>query len=171
MCRVVSEELEPALHAVAKARQAVRITLDRWELEPLIADTELLVSELVTNALVHASGRTALTLAVADGTLEVGVTDQAPGVIVPPERGGEGADQRQDGTAEGGRGLRLVDMVADEWGVAVMPEGKQVWFRLDVGEAWPHRTCCPCGGEDLDRVRLESGRFAVATPGPWDASP
>ena len=71
--------------------------------------------------------------------------------------------------AEGGRGLRLVDMMAREWGVAHVPTGKQVWFRLDVGDAWPHRSECPCAGSDLGRVRLDSGRWAVAAPGPWDA--
>lgn len=161
MCRVVSQELAPDLSAVSQARRAVRAVLDRWELTPLMPDTELLVSELVTNALVHARSDTALTLAVADGILEVGVTDKAPGVPAPP------ADETNP--AEGGRGLRLVELVSDEWGVVELPEGKQVWFRLDVGESWPHRTACPCGGEDLERVRLQSGRYAVATPGPWDA--
>lgn len=168
MCRVVSEELEPALHAVARARRAVRAVLDRWELSPLTPDTELLVSELVTNALVHARSVTALTLAVADGRLEVGVTDRTAGMPMPRVEGADSAAS-WDWPAEGGRGLRLVELVADEWGVAVLPEGKQVWFRLDVGESWPHRTSCPCAGEDLERVRLESGRYAVAAPGPWDA--
>ena len=168
MCRVVSQELEPALHAVAQARQTVRVSLDRWELTPLTADAELLVSELVTNALVHARSDTALTLAVADGTLEVGVTDRTPGDPRHRHEGEDAGAVPADWSAEGGRGLRLVEVVADEWGVAQLPEGKQVWFRLDVGEDWPHRTCCPCGGEDLERVRLESGRYAVATPGPWD---
>lgn len=169
MCRVVSQELEPALHAVAQARRAVRVALDRWELSPLTPDAELLVSELVTNALVHARSETALTLVVADGTLEVGVTDRTPGGPMPRVEGDDAGAVPPDWQAEGGRGLRLVELVADEWGVAQLPEGKQVWFRLDVGEDWPHRTCCPCGGEDLERVRLESGRYAVATPGPWDA--
>jgi len=170
MCRVVSQELEPALHAVAQARRTVRRALDSWELATLTPDTELLVSELVTNALVHAGTETALTLAVADGVLEVGVTDRAPGVPLPRRQGGSPGTVEQDWRAEGGRGLRLVELIADEWGLALIPEGKQVWFRLAVNESWPHRTCCPCGGEELERVRLESGRYAVATPGPWDAS-
>lgn len=169
MCRVVSsQELEPALRAVAQARQVVRFALERWELSALTLDTELLVSELVTNALVHAGSETALTLAVAEGTLEVGVTDRTPGVPLPRVEGDDGSPS-QDWPAEGGRGLQLVDLVSDDWGIVELPEGKQVWFRLDVGADWPHRTSCPCGGEDLERVRLESGRYAVATPGPWDA--
>ena len=168
MCRVVSQELAPDVSSVSQARKAVRVALDRWELSPLTPDAELLVSELVTNAIVHARSDTALTMAVADGTLEVGVTDRAPGVPLHRAESGAPAQPPKDSHAEGGRGLRLLELVADEWGVVDLPEGKQVWFRLDVGEGWPHRTCCPCGGEDLERVRLESGRYAVATPGPWD---
>ena len=168
MCRVVSHELEPALHAVAQARREVRAALDRWELSPLVPDTELLVSELVTNALVHAIGEATLTLAVADGTLEVGVTDRAPGVPLPRAASDRSSGAPEDRPAEGGRGLHLVDLVADEWGVVDLPVGNQVWFRLDVGPDWPHRTSCPCGGEDLERLRLDSGRYAVSAPGPWD---
>ena len=169
MCRVVSQELEPALHAVSQARGTVKAALARWELETLVPDAQLLVSELVTNALVHAGTETSLSLAVADGVLEVGVTDRAPGVPLA-RRAGEGSGTLgQDWRAEGGRGLRLVDLVADDWGLAVLAEGKQVWFRLVVDESWPHHTACPCSGEDLERVRLESGRYAVAVPGPWDA--
>ena len=163
MCRVRSVELDPDTQAVAAARRSSVALLGRWDLAPLRADTELLVSELVTNAVLHGRSRITLTLAVADGILEVGVSDRSP-----MERGLPSSPPPQPWLAEGGRGLHLVDQVADEWGVATMPEGKQVWFRLDVGESWPHRTACPCGGEDLGRVRLESGRFAVAAPGPWD---
>lgn len=169
MCRVVSQELEHALPAVAQARQALTTALERWELAALTQDAELLVSELVTNALLHADSEIALTLAVADGTLEVGVTDRAHDRPLPRQDDGATTwTAPAEWYAEGGRGLRLVEMVADEWGVAGLPEGKQVWFRLGVDQGWPHRTACPCGGEDLERVRLESGRYAVAAPGPWD---
>jgi hypothetical protein len=43
-----------------------------------------------------------------------------------------------------------------------------VWFRLDAGAAWPYRPACPCAGDDLGRVRLESGRQVLAVAGPWD---
>ncbi len=169
MCRVVNQELQPELGAVADARRVVTSALCRWELPALIPDAELLASELVTNALIHARTGIALTLAVADGTLEVGVADRSPEAI-PHARTGEEAGEAavEDWRSEGGRGLQLVELVSDEWGVAVMPEGKQVWFRIGVDETWPHLTDCPCAGEDLDRVRLQSGRYAVAAPGPWD---
>ena len=122
-------------------------------------DAELLTSELVTNALIHARTEVQIAVAVADGSAEIGITDGAPGM---PEQ------RTASYPSEGGRGLRLVDAVAQEWGVANVGSGKQVWFRLDVGEEWPYRSSCPCGGEDLDRVCLESGRWAVPAAGPWD---
>ena len=165
MCRVRTVDVGDDPHAVATARRATAAQLDRWELDDLRPDAELLVSELVTNAVLHGRGDVSLTLAVADGMLEVGVTD--PGPRLPPrQRPDEAAGPPW--TAEGGRGLRLVDRLSVEWGVVTLARGKQVWFRLEVGTGWPHRTACPCAGEDLERVRLESGRWAVATPGPWD---
>jgi anti-sigma regulatory factor (Ser/Thr protein kinase) len=163
MCRVVSLELSRSTWAVAEARTFVRDTLRRWELESLAADAMLLTSELVTNSVLHAASDVTVTVAVAEGIAEVGITDGSD--ALPKQRTGSA---RAEHEGEGGRGLRLVELVAQEWGVVSLPGGKQVWFRLDVGTEWPHRTDCPCAGEDLDRVRLESGRYAIATPGPWD---
>jgi anti-sigma regulatory factor (Ser/Thr protein kinase) len=160
MCRVVSRELSRSTPAVAEARRFVGDTLRRWGLESLVADAMLLTSELVTNSVLHADSDVTVTVAVADGMAEVGIADGSD--VLPTQRTGSAQ-------SEGGRGLRLVELVAEEWGIVSLPGGKQVWFRLDIGTDWPHRTDCPCGGEDLDRVRLESGRYAIATPGPWDA--
>ena len=165
MCRVRSLELDPAPPAAPPPRRYTVGLLDRWDLAALRPDAELLVSELVTNAVLHGRSRITLTLAVAEGVLEVGVADRSPMVPELPLT----ASIPDQWVAEGGRGLHLVDQVADEWGVAAMPDAKQVWFSLDVGEDWPHRTACPCGGADLGRVRLQSGRYAVAAPGPWDS--
>jgi len=133
--------------------------LRRWDLEALVVDAQLLTSELVTNSLVHARTDVGITVAVAEGVAEVGVTDRSRRLPEPRSA------QRVD---EGGRGLRLVELVAQDWGVVQLPEGKQVWFQLEVGGDWPHLTDCPCNGENLDRVRLGNGRYAFATPGPWD---
>jgi anti-sigma regulatory factor (Ser/Thr protein kinase) len=159
MCRVVSRELSLGAAAVAQARTLVSTALRRWELESLVPDAELLTSELVTNSVLHARSDVTVTVAVAEGVAEVGVTDRSE--TLPRPRPVEAAD-------EGGRGLSLVALVAQEWGVVPLDDGKQVWFQLDVGTDWPHLTDCPCGGQDLDRVRLGNGRFAFAAPGPWD---
>jgi anti-sigma regulatory factor (Ser/Thr protein kinase) len=162
MCRVVSQELGGTIAAVAEARGFVTDCLRRWGLDSLASDAELLTSELVTNAVLHARGDVVtVTVAVAEGVAEIGVSDRSSDL---PEQ------RSRTWRAEGGRGLRLVDLVALEWGVVSVAGGKQVWFRLDIDASWPHRTDCPCGGDDLERVRLESGRYAVAAHGPWDAS-
>lgn len=173
MCRVLSRELGHTAAAVGEARLVVAHALARWDLAALVPDAELLVSELATNAVLHARTDVALTVAVADGTLEVGITDRSAEVPLP--RRGEDPSSMTgrsraavDWWAEGGRGLKLVDLISDEWGVATLTGGKQVWFRLAVHGEWPHRSDCPCGGDELDRVRLESGRYAAARPGPWD---
>ena len=164
MCRVRSLDLGDDTRAVAAGRRATVQLLELWHLTDLRSDAELLVSELVTNAVLHGRSGVTLTVAVADGVLEVGVMDRSR-ILPSPRASAADAPWR----AEGGRGLRMVDRLADEWGVAALPDGKQVWFRLSVDERWPHRTDSPCGGDDLERVRLDSGRFAVAT-GPWDGA-
>lgn len=159
MCRVASTELGRSTSAAVEARTFVATALRRWDLETLVVDAELLTSELVTNAVLHARSDVTVTVAVADGTAEIGVTDTS---VAPP------TPRWAASSAEGGRGLKLVDSVAADWGVVYLATGKQVWCRLDVGVDWAQRSSCPCVGDDLGRVRLESGRWAVAAPGPWD---
>jgi len=172
MCRLVNRELHHDLSAVAESRQLVTATLQRWQLPSLAPDAELLVSEVVTNALLHAGGAVRLSVAVGEGSLEVGVSDRSPEIPRRPAGPGGTAPSAPRLAAtwqeEGGRGLRLVDLVADEWGVAPLAEGKQVWFRLRVDPDWPHLADCSCADPDPDRVRLATGRFAAAMPGAWD---
>jgi anti-sigma regulatory factor (Ser/Thr protein kinase) len=159
MCRVRTVDYSPSAEHVREARHWLVRLLRRWELHPLIPDGSLLITELITNAINHAQSPVHVTAAVADGILELGVGDhdnRLPRVKHPSF------------DARGGRGVALVDHIADEWGVAPLDGGKQVWARLSVDPAWAYRTACPCGGSDLDRVRLESGRYALAVAGPWD---
>jgi anti-sigma regulatory factor (Ser/Thr protein kinase) len=159
MCRVRTVDYLPAAEHVPQARHWLQGLLRRWELEGLIPDASLLITELVTNAVVHAQTPVHVTAAVADGVLEIGVADHdshSPHVTHPNSQ------------AETGRGVALVDDIADDWGVVTLKEGKQIWFQLSIDSAWSHRTACPCAGSNLDRVRLESGRFALAVNGPWD---
>lgn len=84
----------------------------------------LLTSELVTNAVLH--GRTSATIEVhrpAD-TLRVSVRDDNP--VLPPL----GDDPPL--SAESGRGLRIVSMLADRWGVEQLEGGKAIWFEVQV---------------------------------------
>ena len=161
MCRDASTELGGSIAVVAEARAFVAATLRRWGLEALVVDAELLTSELVTNAVIHARSDVTVSVAVSDGIAEIGVTDVSPEPPTP---------RWAASGAEGGRGLRLVDLLASDWGVAYLETGKQVWCRLGVGTDWAFGSSCPCCGEGVDRVQLESGRWAVAAPGPWDAA-
>ncbi|MFI1367043.1 ATP-binding protein [Streptomyces griseochromogenes] len=102
------------------ARTAVRDALPRWSLGELVPAAELLVSELVCNALRHGASPLRLTLErVPD--LRCSVSD---GSSKPPRPAAGPED-------EGGRGLALVDMLAARWGCERgLPAGKTVWFEL-----------------------------------------
>lgn len=87
---------------------------------------ELLVSELVTNAILHAGTEVTLQLSYDDGVLRVEVRDALPG---------KGVRRRHFGTAATtGRGLELIEALATEWGVEAGAHGKTVWFTLRVEE-------------------------------------
>ncbi|WNM47056.1 ATP-binding protein [Kitasatospora sp. CM 4170] len=79
----------------------------------------LILSELVTNALVHGGGAPAVVLELRGGRLYITVSDASP---VPVVR------RAPDDARTGGRGLDLVDALADEWGVELIGSyGKAVW--------------------------------------------
>lgn len=111
--------------AVASARAVVRVTLREWGLDPATDTATLLVSELVTNALRHASGPIGLRLErERDGdALLVEVSDPLPD---PPLERPAGADD------ESGRGLQLVTVSARRWGTRRGRTGKTVWFELPL---------------------------------------
>lgn len=81
-------------------------------------DAALMVSELVTNALVHGIGTITLRIDVEPAALRVEVSDEGNVALAPSPTPG----------AHGGRGLRIVDQVADDWGV--LEGSTKVWFRL-----------------------------------------
>ncbi|QMU67695.1 SpoIIE family protein phosphatase [Streptacidiphilus sp. P02-A3a] len=106
--------------SVARARELACAWLLARGLDDLIDTTELLVSELATNALRHGRGDIRLRL-LRDTTLVCEVWDN--GYAQPRQR-------RARDTDEGGRGLQLVSMLADRWGSRRTPSGKTVWFEL-----------------------------------------
>lgn len=113
---------------VARARNLVRDQLHAWDLSRHVDIAELLVSELVTNALRYGRGPIGLRL-LRDG--ESVVCEVADGLTtVPRLRAVQNGD-------EGGRGLQLVDQLAGRWGARSMPHGKIVWFELGPGAPRP----------------------------------
>lgn len=104
------------------ARLFIRSTLADWQLSVFEDIACLLVSELVTNAILHAASASLLTLGYRDGVLHVAVADGSEQKIRPR------AYSREAGT---GRGLMLVDALSAEWGSTSTGDGKEVWFTLD----------------------------------------
>ena len=159
MCRHVEAHFPPDVRAIRSARRLVADQLAEWELGDADGVTVLLVSELMTNAVMHARTTVALVIAVADGVVEVAVED-SDGRAIPQLRGtGRLRVVASEWDAEHGRGLYLVDSLATEWGIEQLESGKHVWFRRPVSEGWPYVTDCRCHGEDLHgAVVLASGR-------------
>ncbi|WP_328433773.1 ATP-binding protein [Streptomyces sp. NBC_00425] len=115
------------LRAVPEARRAVRELLRGWGKPGRSETAELLTSELVTNALVHTDDDAVLTATVSPSGLRVEVRDGAAGRPRPS------APTPDEGTH--GRGLILVESLADTWGVRAQGGGKVVWFELAAGAA------------------------------------
>lgn len=115
------------LGAVPETRRALRELLRHWGRPGRSEIAELLTSELVTNALVHTDHDAVVTATVGPRALRVEVRDfvaRRPRMRVP---------NAGDGTH--GRGLVLVQSLADAWGVRAHGVGKAVWFELDAGTA------------------------------------
>ncbi|MER7665237.1 MULTISPECIES: SpoIIE family protein phosphatase [unclassified Streptomyces] len=108
--------------SVGRARELARGQLVSWDLEALVDTVELLVSELVTNALRYGEGEIRLRL-LRDRTLVCEVWDAG---LVQPRR------RRARDTDEGGRGLQLVGLLSAAWGSRRTPRGKTVWFELPL---------------------------------------
>ncbi|MGW6404621.1 ATP-binding protein [Streptomyces sp. NPDC055134] len=106
------------LTSVRQARRLVTAQLRDWNLEGLADTAELLVSELVTNALRHTRGPLRLNLQVRGPRLRCEVEDTAP---AGPVR------RVVDTDAEGGRGTELLDLLADAWGSTRTATGKTTW--------------------------------------------
>jgi hypothetical protein len=106
--------------SVARARELTREQLGAWDLDGLADTAELLVSELVTNALRHGEGDIRIRL-LLDRTLVCEVWDSG---LVQPRR------RRAQATDEGGRGLQLVGLLSTAWGSRRTHRGKTVWFEL-----------------------------------------
>ncbi|MFS4094461.1 SpoIIE family protein phosphatase [Streptomyces sp. AF1A] len=106
--------------AVRHARRFTRRTLRAWGVSQDTMEAALLVvSELVTNALVHTAGQVRLDLSLVNHRLRLAVTDSSPrSPVQPPAIGWE---------ATGGRGILLVQAVSAAWGTLPVSGGKQVW--------------------------------------------
>jgi serine phosphatase RsbU (regulator of sigma subunit) len=120
----VKWKLPAELTSARKARVLIRRPLRRWGLTELIPTTELLVSELVTNAVRYAQGKIGLRL-ILEGGLVCEVQDGS--AALPRVRHPGDEDER-------GRGLQVVSQMAQRWGARRTLSGKVVWCE----QALPH---------------------------------
>lgn len=177
MCRHRGEHLPPVPASVGHARRYVSDALEEWAVDDGRDVATLLVSELVTNAVVHARSPITMTVSLAGDDLELAVGDNDPRMPVRrPTLAPDGLEERLTvWEAESGRGVSMVDALADEWGVTHLSRGKQVWFRLAVGSTWAERAACLCGGDaaatdGLTTYSLATGRTVVDMAG-WGGPP
>ncbi|WP_323186046.1 MULTISPECIES: ATP-binding protein [unclassified Streptomyces] len=112
---------EPA--SVGHARRVLTAQLSSWGLHEVTDASRLLVSELVTNALRHAHGPVRVNLRVHGAVLRCEVEDGSATGPVPRTAGID---------AESGRGIELVDALAQDWGSDRTTTGKTTWFELAV---------------------------------------
>ncbi len=121
--------LAPTTTAPAVARRFATEHLQRWHEQALVIPAQLVVSELVTNAVVHGRGELALRLELAPRLLHIAVRDDGPSLL-----------REVRDPAEGGRGLLIVDRLCAAMGVHIDPPGKRVWATLarasDEGSGW-----------------------------------
>ncbi len=114
--------LPPDPRAAREARRlAARMCATAGLVDDLSDVAELLISEVVTNVVVHARTEARVSVTVGPGhvVVEVGDDDERPPVLRP-----------DDETALGGRGIGLLQASATAWGVRPEPGGKVVWFSL-----------------------------------------
>ncbi|MFJ2603860.1 MULTISPECIES: SpoIIE family protein phosphatase [unclassified Streptomyces] len=151
-------------HAPAAARDLVRTTLGEWVAAalpgadfvtcPLVDSAVVVVSELVTNAIVHAGTDVEVIcrLEADDRALVIEVADHHP------SRAPRDTEPSYD-TPEHGRGLRLVSALAEAWGVTYRRGAKTVWARLSA------ETAAGPGEEGDDGTGVSAFDAAGALPG------
>jgi anti-sigma regulatory factor (Ser/Thr protein kinase) len=116
---VVAESFTPSPSEVRAARHFAQAAAEEWGC--CSSDLSLVVSELATNACIHAHSPFTVSLHRNGSRVLVEVTDEdpEPAVVGPPAHGSSG------------RGMQIVAALSSEWGVACRQRGKSVWAVLD----------------------------------------
>lgn len=123
-------DLEPVTGAARRARELVTAACAGWDCAGLADSATIVVTEMVNNVVAHARTPMTVLLSRQGRTVRVAVRDRSDhtprftGPVAP--------------TSYGGRGLLLIDAVADRWGSLALPQGKIVWAQLsEAGERIP----------------------------------
>ena len=120
-CVHASVTLPPEPRSPRAARRFVADALSSWHGEHWEAAAALLVTELVTNAVLHARTPITVQLVQAGARLRIEVSDGSPRRPAP---------RAYDVDATTGRGLALVERLGSRWGVELKAQGKTVWVEL-----------------------------------------
>ena len=123
---MVTLDLPPEPRSATRARQLTREQLRASCPEEAVEVAALLVTELVSNAVLHARTDIVLSLDVSPGCVVLRVRDGSDIAPVVRAYGPEAAT---------GRGIALVEQLASEWGVDHSEQGKEVWCRIDFSIA------------------------------------
>ncbi|WP_199517220.1 STAS domain-containing protein [Nucisporomicrobium flavum] len=118
----ITEDLLPIAGAARRARDVVTEACLRWDEPSLVGNAALVISELVTNASMHANTMMTLQIRLRSCHLHIAVFDGSATHAVARQAGSAGV---------GGRGLQLVDAVSAAWGSTALATGKVVWSALD----------------------------------------
>lgn len=190
MCRDAELQLAPTPDAPMTARRFVGDLCQRWGLDDLAFDLSLLVSELVTNSVLHARTTTTVRVSMAHGTACAAVIDGDERLPVRrPARQDllgdlDALSQLDDhpeapdfdprhasltagdaGAVTAGRGMLIVDELATDWGSGPLDAGKAVWFTMTPPSDWPWTQRCVCGSPDGEAAFR---RPVTHLAGPWD---
>jgi hypothetical protein len=118
---VLSAGLEPISGAARRCRELITEGCARWDLAGAVGPACIVVTELVNNVVAHAHTAATVTVGLGPGGDSIHLAVRDHDTHLP----------RFDGavsqTAYGGRGLLLVDSIAQRWGSTVLPDGKVVW--------------------------------------------
>lgn len=117
---------------VATLRRITLLQLETWGLSHLADEAQLCVSELVSNVIKHVGPGTPATLAVSMKSKRLRIEVHDPDTRAFPTL------RAADTDAEAGRGMALVDAVADRWGVQLAPDHKITWCELATRLATAH---------------------------------
>jgi anti-sigma regulatory factor (Ser/Thr protein kinase) len=107
------------------ARRFLRATLDDWDAAGFTDNAELILTELVTNAILHAKTEIVIRVDLGARALRLEVADGSPRQPIARHYSAE---------ATTGRGLGLVDALAERWGVQPGADGKTVWAELALDQ-------------------------------------
>ncbi|MFC8129200.1 ATP-binding protein [Streptomyces sp. NPDC057302] len=140
---------------VAAMRRIMRLHLNLWGLPELVDAAQLCVSELVANVITHVGPHTPTTLGLTMRDTHVRIEVSDPDTRALPTLLAAEAD------AESGRGMALLDAVADRWGVILRSDSKVTWCELAtrLGSPTGHT-----GGLRVDRAEALIGHYGERGP-------